>query len=119
MTTKRINKYAPYASSYERDYAKHLQLRKRAGEILGWTYACPPFLIGFDCRYKPDFMVTLNNGTVEMHEVKGYFRDDAKVKLMVAASAFPLHPFILVTWDKSTGWKLKRIKVITPKIEEG
>jgi len=115
----KINKYAPYASSYERDYAKHLQLRKLAGEIRDWKLEPSRFLIGFDCRYKPDFQVVMNDGTIEFHEVKGFMRDDANVKLKTAATTFPQYPFILVTWDKSTGWKLKRIKVITPKIEEG
>jgi hypothetical protein len=31
----------------------------------------------------------LADGSIELHEVKGFFEDDAKVKVKVAASMFP------------------------------
>ncbi len=56
------------------------------------------------CRYTPDFIVLCANGQLQAHEVKGYFRDDAKVKLKVAARTFRFIEFILVRKTK-TGWE--------------
>lgn len=41
------------------------------------------------CRYTPDFAVLRADGIMEMHEVKGYWTDDARVKVKVAAEKFP------------------------------
>ena len=39
--------------------------------------------------YTPDFAVMRCSGQLEMHEVKGYWQDDARVKIKVAADAYP------------------------------
>jgi hypothetical protein len=44
--------------------------------------------------YHPDFMVQRKNGMVEVHEVKGFWRDDARVKIKVAAERFPFAFFV-------------------------
>ena len=53
-----------------------------------------------DCRYTPDFS-TVGNGIIKVFECKGFMRDDALVKIKVAARLFPWIRFILVT--KSDG----------------
>jgi hypothetical protein len=50
--------------------------------------------------YTPDFMVMFANGSIEAHEVKGFWQDDSRVKIKVAADMFPI-PFIGVQWKKS------------------
>lgn len=60
--------------------------------------------LGFDTRYTPDFIALDQVGHLLAFETKGFFRDDAKVKLKVAARVFPFIEFFLVTKDKS-GWK--------------
>lgn len=52
--------------------------------------------LGDDCRYSPDFWTIGPNGELMAHEVKGFFRDDAKVKLKVAARMFTWIRFILI-----------------------
>jgi hypothetical protein len=47
------------------------------------------FSLGDDTRYTPDFMVIKNDGTIEFHEVKGFMRPAARVKIKVAARMFP------------------------------
>jgi hypothetical protein len=50
--------------------------------------------------YSPDFAVlTKADGTLEMHEVKGFWQDDARVKIKVAASIYPFK-FIAVKAQK-------------------
>lgn len=57
--------------------------------------------LGNHVKYHPDFtaiMLTARGERFSLFEVKGSFaRDDAKVKLKVAASAFPQWDFYLVT----------------------
>lgn len=49
-----------------------------------------------NCRYHPDF-VTLHDGQLTAYEVKGFMRDDAAIKLKVAARNYPFIRFVLVT----------------------
>lgn len=74
----------------EAAYAAKLEERKTAGEIVGFWFEAVTFKLAKDTRYTPDFLVQLADGTLEAHEVKGFWEDDAKVKIKVAASMFPV-----------------------------
>ena len=89
----------------ETAYADHLTTLKAAGKILAWWYERYTLKLADDTRYTPDFAVLTPDCELEFHETKGVpFRDDAKVKLTVAAEYFP-HRFLLVRQDKATkGW---------------
>ncbi|GGO89088.1 hypothetical protein GCM10011348_46020 [Marinobacterium nitratireducens] len=51
--------------------------------------------------YTPDFQVVNDEtGEIELHEVKGYWEDDARVKIKVAAAQFPEFRFIAVQHKK-------------------
>lgn len=63
-----------------------------------------------DCRYTCDFSVVGANGRLIMLEVKGFFRDDAKVKIKVAARLFPWIQFIVVQKTKGVGWTHTEVK---------
>lgn len=63
--------------------------------------------IGDDCRYTPDFWVLADDDVLEFHEVKGFWRDDAKVKIRVAAEKYPQFRFLAWrrvkgTWQRET-----------------
>jgi hypothetical protein len=73
----------------EAAYAAHLDGQKVLGLVECWWFETVTFKIGKDCRYTPDFLVMLADGTLEVHECKGFWADDAKVKIKVAASMFP------------------------------
>lgn len=61
------------------------------------------------CRYTPDFALLHGpTGAVRFYEVKGYMRDDAAVKIKVAAAQFPAWAFWLV-WRKAGAWQQQRI----------
>lgn len=62
-----------------------------------------------DTRYTPDFIVQTVSGAIELHEVKGFWRDDARVKIKVAAALYPFR-FIAVTSQSKKdggGWKVE------------
>lgn len=61
-----------------------------------------------NCRYHPDF-VTLANGQLTAFETKGFMRDDALVKLKMAARLFPFIRFVLVTREKQN-WVEKEVR---------
>jgi len=92
----------------EIEYAKELELRKKAGEILDWKYEPFSLKLAGKTYYKPDFLVVFPEH-FEIHEVKGGFiREDAMVKLKVAAKMFPWFKFILAQ-KKKKQWIIKEV----------
>lgn len=70
-------------------YEQHLELLKRAGEVLWYSFEGIKFRLADNTFYTPDFSVMLSDGTMEIHEVKGFWTDDARVKIKVAANLYP------------------------------
>ena len=83
----------------EAAYAQRLELLRRAGEILWWEFEAVKLKLAPDTFYSPDFAVMSADHVLEMHEVKGFWRDDARVKIKVAAELFPFR-FLAVKRDK-------------------
>lgn len=76
----------------ESAYEEHLKLLMTAGEILWYSFEGLKFRLADNTSYTPDFAVMKKDGQIELHEVKGaeaIFRDDAKVKIKVAAETYP------------------------------
>lgn len=94
-------------NSLESSYARYLEGLKQAGEILFWKYE--PFALKLADRttYTPDFIVVGKNQEIEIHETKGYWREDARVKIKCACAAFPIFTFIGVQRQKG-GWIYER-----------
>lgn len=97
-----------YASKWEELYAQHLAAQALAGEIADWKYEPLKILLAPQTTYTPDFMVIMPDGKIEMHEVKGYLRDDAAVKFKIAADSFPFWTFKMIT-RKQHEWQIMRI----------
>lgn len=67
-----------------------LEPRVAAGEILWYKFEGVTLRLADNrCHYTPDFVVMLSDNVLEMHEVKGFWTDDARVKIKVAAEQFP------------------------------
>lgn len=73
----------------EAAYAARLESLKLAGEIADYRFECVKFKLADKTFYTPDFMVLRPDGTFELHEVKGFWEDDARVKIKVAAELYP------------------------------
>lgn len=93
-----------FASRWEEQYNNMLELKYRASEILAYEYESITFRLAPKTTYTPDFMVVLPDGKVQIHEVKGFAREDAIVKFKVAAQQNPWFEFIMVKKSKNEGW---------------
>lgn len=89
--SKRMNKT-------ETAYAQHLQLLQHAGEITWFAFEALKLRLADATFYEIDFVVLVRSGELEIHEVKGHWEDDARVKIKVAAQLFPFR-FIAVKKD--------------------
>lgn len=101
-TAERMNKT-------EAKYALLLEARKQAGEICFWRYEQIKFRLADKTWYTPDFYIMLADGTIEIHETKGFMQDDANVKIKTVAELFPELLFVLVKWEKG-GWTFKKYR---------
>jgi hypothetical protein len=93
-------------------YQQHLDLLQKAGEIVWYRFEAVTLKLGPDVRYTPDFLIMLPDGQLEAHEVKGgWFRDDAKAKVRIAARMFPLAFQIVRARSKKDGggWEVEKI----------
>lgn len=91
----------------EAAYAQHLELLKRAGHILRYDFTPEKFRLADRTFYTPDFRVVKPDGQVEFHEVKGFMRDDAAVKIKVAAE---MHPYVFQLVKKvKKDWKIEEV----------
>lgn len=77
----------------ERAYSDYLAMQQAAGEILWFKFEAVKLRLADNTFYSPDFAVMGKSGVLEMHEVKGFWEDDARVKIKVAAA---LYPFVFV-----------------------
>ncbi len=97
----------------ERKYAEHLQIRKLAGEIADWRFDEIKLKLAKRCTFTGDFFVMLSDGSIECHEVKGHWEDDARVKIKVAAEQHWWFTFIAVTARPKKhggGWNFERFE---------
>jgi len=97
-----------YRSSYEKQYAEELELRRLAGEIFSWRFEPFKLRLGksWTTSYQPDFLTVGNDGAMTFIEVKGFWRSAGRVKTKTAALLFPEFTFIAVTKDKDQpGWR--------------
>ena len=88
-----------YHSGLEANYAAQLELRKKANEIKEIT---PQYKIRIDvegkhiCNYYMDFKLVMADGSIEMHEVKGFETDLWRIKWRLAIALNPHWKFVLV-----------------------
>lgn len=80
----------------EARYGQQLELYKAAGQIQWYRFEGVKLRLGDNTFYTPDFAVMAGDGVLEMHEVKGFWEDDARAKIKVAADAYPFR-FLAVT----------------------
>jgi hypothetical protein len=87
----------------EADYEALLRQRLMAGEIVAYWYEGMTLKLGQDCRYTPDFMVMAADGTIELHETKGFMEAHSLVKVKTCADKFPFRLCIVTRAKKKDG----------------
>lgn len=93
----------------EARFAQWLDIGIREGRFVARYFEDITLRIGDNCRYTPDFAVLCADSTFRFYEVKGFWRDDARVKIKAAASKFNMFPFFAVQWKGGT-WEVEEIK---------
>ena len=102
-----VEKIKPKMNSTETRYANMLDLQVRYGHIKKYRFEAIKLRLADQTTYTPDFQVVTLEGNVEFHEVKGGFiREDAWIKLKIAAELYPEFKFHLWQWIKGQ-WNTK------------
>ena len=93
----------------ESAYCQHLEQRKRAGEIAWYRFEGLKLRLADNTFYTPDLAVMLATGEMELHEVKGFWTDDARVKTKVAADQYPFRIIVGTVKPKKAGggWNIE------------
>jgi hypothetical protein len=96
-----------FRSKWEANYALYLDFLIKNGDINNWEFENKVFVfepIKFGTRsYRPDFEVTMPDGSIEYHEVKGYMDGRSKTKLKRMEKYFPDVKLILIQRDRYMG----------------
>lgn len=89
-----------YRSLWEANYARYLQWLKSKGEIIDWEHEPETFWFEQIRRgvrsYLPDFRVWENDGSVNLHEVKGWMDSRSRTTLKRMAKYHPSENIILI-----------------------
>jgi hypothetical protein len=79
----------------EAEYDAVLDGRQHHGEIAWYKFEGLKLRLADNTFYTPDFFVMRADGQLECHEVKGFWQDDARAKIKIAADIYPFE-FIAV-----------------------
>lgn len=109
-TAKPEVKASPYRSKLEASFAQHLDALQHGGAIKAWRYEPMRLILAPKTSYCPDFLVEQADGSIVLIEVKGYWREDAKIKIKVAARMFPWWDFYVYSRPKGGDWREERVR---------
>ena len=87
----------------EAAYAATLDARRYAGEVAWFKFEGVKLRLADNTFYTPDFAVMLADGALEMHEVKGFWQDDARAKIKIAADLYPMRFVAIQARPKKDG----------------
>lgn len=85
-----------FKSKLEAEYAQMLEAQARSGLIKSWMYEGITVRLADGVRFTVDFNVLALDGSLSMVETKGFMREAARVRLLVAARMFPMWSWFLV-----------------------
>lgn len=73
----------------EAEYDAILREKMFYGDVAWYRFEGIKLRLADNTFYTPDFVLMLSDGIIECHEVKGFWRDDARVKIKIAADMYP------------------------------
>lgn len=73
----------------EQAYEALLKEWQHCGIVVWFKFEGVKLRLADNTFYTPDFAVMLSNGQMELHEVKGFWQDDARAKIKIAADMYP------------------------------
>lgn len=89
----------------EAEYARLLKQREVAGEVLWFRFEGVKLRLADNTFYTADFFVMNAACELEVHEVKGFWTDDARVKTKVAAAQYPFRFLGITKGKRGSGWE--------------
>ncbi len=102
---------APRMNKLESEWENILAARKQAGDVLWYRFEGVKLRLANNTFYTPDFVVINKHQLeLEIHETKGFWRDDARVKIKVAAEMFPFFQFYAIKKKRKKdggGWDIE------------
>lgn len=93
----------------EQAYENMLKDMMVSGNILWYKFECLKLRLADNTFYTPDFFVMTGEGQLEAHEVKGFWQDDARVKIKIAADMYPFKFIAAKPKSKKNGggWEIE------------
>lgn len=73
----------------EAAYSERLIALQATGQIQWHRFEGLKVRLADNTFYTPDFAVMAADGVMECHEVKGFWQDDARAKIKIAAAQYP------------------------------
>jgi hypothetical protein len=96
----------------EKRFSEYLELHKKlkGSELFGChvEFEAMRFRLGYKCFYTPDFVVYSPGIGLRVYEVKGFWEDDARVKIKTVAARYRWIKFIAVT-EYAGAWRFEEI----------
>jgi hypothetical protein len=93
----------------EQQRAYELELLRQSGEIVWWMWQ--PFSLNYGrdtkgriLKYRPDFGWMSKSGEITLEEIKGHWREAARVRTVAAAGVFWMFHFVALVKKKGGGW---------------
>lgn len=104
----------------ERAYGLHLEALKAAGKVLWYKFEGLKLRLADATFYTPDYAVIAEDGVLECHEVKGFWQDDARVKIKVAADLYPFRFKAVRAKPRKDGggWAEENFSDATPSVPD-
>lgn len=90
-------------------WADELWKLQLAGKVHQYWFEPVKFRLGLSAWYTPDFVVWMADDTVEVHEVKGFWREAARVRIKTVATNYPLYRFVAIRLVEGR-WEREEIK---------
>jgi hypothetical protein len=87
----------------EAAYGRLLEEAKALGDVRWYRFEGFKLRLADNTFYTPDFAVMLSNDQIECHEVKGFWTDDARVKIKLAAEMYPFRFIAVKLLPKKAG----------------
>lgn len=93
-------------AAYENDV---LRPGMNIGDLLWYKFEGLKLRLADNTFYTPDYAVLRADGLMEVHEVKGFWQDDARVKIKVAADLYPFRFIAAMPRKKKDGggWSIE------------
>lgn len=93
----------------EAAYDQQLAIQQHAGQILWRKFEGLKLRLADNTFYTPDFAVMSADGVMEVHEVKGFWQDDARAKIKIAADMYPFRFLAIKARAKKDGggWEME------------